>query len=863
MLDDKGNQIKEVNEFNETISEYSYMDGTRITSSIIDKNGTRTSYGYDKNDELIQTSTSINGQENTNIYGYTLDLLTSLSHNEFAINYSYDEKGRNKNICIAEEEILNKVYNENEEITNLATGESYKQTFDKNGNVLEVYYKAKDVSTYSLIVQNIYDIFGNLIYCKDFSNGTENIHTYDYDNFGQVLYEENTQHNVSISIQNEYDANHSNNNTTIEIGGDKIEYDYGYSISPDPKLERISSSLGDETIFYDKLGRIKNINLSPIQKEFSYLKIGDRTSNLVSKINFAANYNISDSLSYKYDEKGNITEVRQYNKLLARYKYDSLSRITREDNKEFGTTTTFEYDAGGNIICKKVYNFTISENLDYENEIENHSLAGSYVYPISGWRDKLMSYNGEKFEYDAIGNPTTYRNKTLDWSHGRQLKRYDVFKNEQNEEKQTASFTYNASGIRTSKTYYINTKCQCEAGKCECENCNCNESFTTQFFLNGNKIIKQHDCCNDLTFYYGADGITGFHIKSSNAIYNGENLNHYFYYKKNLQGDIIGIIDSNSEEIVKYVYDAWGNHKAINAKTGDSLDISSIESYTNTSNIVQFIAIKNPFRYRSYYYDFETGLYYLNSRYYDPEIGRFINADNISVLSEGKEFINGLNLFAYCNNNPIMRSDESGEAWWDWLFAALVAIVTVALVVVVTIATAGVGTAIAGALGGGVAATIFGGAVGGAITGAITGAIIGSGISIIGQGLTNGFDNINWSQVGIDALIGAASGFVTGAITGAISSTIKVLNAAKAWASTTTKSSLKVMSEHYTKHVIQEGQQHIVKNILNYTNQAKSFFAANSSLAYSIGKNALKISGGPGGIYTIEGLIKSFWYILR
>ena len=93
------------------------------------------------------------------------------------------------------------------------------------------------------------------------------------------------------------------------------------------------------------------------------------------------------------------------------------------------------------------------------------------------------------------------------------------------------------------------------------------------------------------------------------------------------------------------------------------LDISSIESYTNTSNIVQFIAMKNPFRYRSYYYDFETGFYYLNSRYYDPEIGRFINADDSSVLSEGKEFINGLNLFAYCNNNPIMHSDESGEAW--------------------------------------------------------------------------------------------------------------------------------------------------------------------------------------------------------
>ena len=93
--------------------------------------------------------------------------------------------------------------------------------------------------------------------------------------------------------------------------------------------------------------------------------------------------------------------------------------------------------------------------------------------------------------------------------------------------------------------------------------------------------------------------------------------------------------------------------------------------------------MKNPFRYRSYYYDFETGLYYLNSRYYDPELGRFVNADDIGVLQESKNFINGLNLYSYCNNNPISNIDDCGHAWWHWLIAAFV-VVAAAIAVVAT-----------------------------------------------------------------------------------------------------------------------------------------------------------------------------------
>lgn len=297
--------------------------------------------------------------------------------------------------------------------------------------------------------------------------------------------------------------------------------------------------------------------------------------------------------------------------------------------------------------------------------------------------------------------------------------------------------------------------------------------------------------------------------------------------------------------------------------------IKSDYEYNDTSIINRFIAYKNPFRYRSYYYDFETNLYYLNSRYYDPEIGRFINADNISILSEGKDLPNGLNLYNYCGNNPINNTDGSGEAWWEWLLSAIIAIVTIAAVVAVSVFTAGLGMSIAGALGGGVGATIFGSAAGGAITGTITGALMSFGISIISQGLTVGYDDINWGQVGINTLIGAASGFVSGAIFGAISGTVKIMNAAKAWGAAYDKSGnllrkpLANMKHHYKIHVINEHMQGTVKNIINYTNIGKNLWKNAANIAKILPSGNLKIpfstALGSGGIYTTIGKILSIF----
>ena len=234
-------------------------------------------------------------------------------------------------------------------------------------------------------------------------------------------------------------------------------------------------------------------------------------------------------------------------------------------------------------------------------------------------------------------------------------------------------------------------------------------------------------------------------------------------------------------------------------------------------------------------------MYYCNSRYYNPQWGRFLNSDSIVCLN--LENVNGLNLYCYCMNNPISYSDPSGclSQWAMWLIGGVV----------------NVGLAIATEATGGVAGFILAGALKGAVVGAVSGALVKtiSGISsaIDGEGFWSGFAD--------GAAHGFMSGAVIGGITGAISSGAQVYNASKLWANTGNKTAYKQMVDHYGKHVIQEGQKSIAKNIVNYTRQASKFFANNSSSGVVLRQGVIKIVGSPGGIFNIDGLIRSFWYI--
>ena len=135
-------------------------------------------------------------------------------------------------------------------------------------------------------------------------------------------------------------------------------------------------------------------------------------------------------------------------------------------------------------------------------------------------------------------------------------------------------------------------------------------------------------------------------------------------YEKNALGDVYRIRDANGTEVAYYEYDAWGN---ITTKTGTMADV-------------------NPFRYRGYYYDTETGFYYLQTRYYDPETRMFVNADNYEILDTLASTLGQLNLYTYCNNNPIMYIDPTGESWKEflgWVVIGAIAVLAVASIAVV------------------------------------------------------------------------------------------------------------------------------------------------------------------------------------
>ena len=270
------------------------------------------------------------------------------------------------------------------------------------------------------------------------------------------------------------------------------------------------------------------------------------------------------------------------------------------------------------------------------------------------------------------------------------------------------------------------------------------QTVTHEYLTLNGKVARETIRTNNtltavLDFIYDESG-KPFALKYST---NGTNFQTY-YYVLNLQGDVVKLIHYipgfEYESVATYEYDAWGN---IVSSSGRLAEI-------------------NPLRYRGYYYDNETGFYYLQSRYYDPANRRFINADTYSSTDPGDAI--GCNMFAYCGNNPVMRNDYSGDAWWHWVVAT-VAVVGLAVASVVTCGGAAAAAMTATALISGTCTTVPAAAT------IITGAALGAGVAYAGS-VVSAASSVKsteeFAEYGKSALISTTAGAVVGAVAGAI-----------------------------------------------------------------------------------------------
>lgn len=290
-------------------------------------------------------------------------------------------------------------------------------------------------------------------------------------------------------------------------------------------------------------------------------------------------------------------------------------------------TYRYEYDLNGNletvykngvVAYQYIYdkNQQLQQYCDYESGLiyeyaydDNYNLMEAVISDLNEMDlDKktyeygndptlgLQRYDGRTITYDASGNPVVYYNGwNFAWTSGRILENIKAGEN-------IITYTYNSDGIRVGKT--IN-------------------GVETEYLLDeSNQIMGEKSGDNILWYLYDGTEICGFEWQGND-----------YYYIKNAMGDVQGIADREGNVLCTYCYDVWG---ALIKIEGD-----------------EELGKKNPIRYRGYYFDEETGFYYLNTRYYDPEVKRFLNRDMLD---------NETNLYQYCYNNPVMSSDRLGTS---------------------------------------------------------------------------------------------------------------------------------------------------------------------------------------------------------
>ena len=614
-------------------------DGNYLSKSYSDR-GYATTYDYDTYKGTLKSVTDANGKVTSYEYDANTDYVTKATADDSSVTYSYNNKGQLTSIkSPGDSPAYNFVYDKwgNNTVIKVGTQVLVTNTYKPNNGAIETQtYGNNAVIKYNFdnLDREISRVYNNnkrfyWTYGADGNLSRYSEWLYDpvaqqetflrslnylYDGMGRLLQVNDSDGSY---IKTSYGETDLPSSLHYKFNGQRRDVYFHYSDKDNLPLDvkfgtgsayAVSNLYDGLTRVYEKdYTLVGNTSNSELKAEYSYVdwsSTPDRTTGTVRGINytFADGGLKTHDRWYTYDKAGNILTENRWISSTSKpvqesYTYDAKNQLVRHDSVTQNCTITYSYDAGGNITAKKTYAYTTGslDNVAATNTV-------NYTYGNSAWKDELTAYNGETISYDAIGNPTTYRGWAMAW-YGRQLE-------SASKDGTNLSFGYNADGIRLSKTV---------------------GSTTTQYLINGTQILAQKTGSTILSFFYDQQG---------NRVGMADGSNNFYYYLYNIQGDVVALADASTGKLVAtYTYDAWGKCTVTNAS-----------GYT--------IGTQNPFRYRGYYYDTETGLYYLNSRYYDPEVGRLLNAD---VAFGANQDVVSYNLFAYCSNNVTNYADPTGE----------------------------------------------------------------------------------------------------------------------------------------------------------------------------------------------------------
>lgn len=616
---------------------YGYDASGNVTSTTLSGGSGKTlnsSATYEGNNNRIHSITDSAGNSIT--YGYGAGnsamwgLATSVTDGKnVTVTQAYDKFGRLTNTSLANTAALSYNYSNGNltSVTRTNTPNSSQQTYtmayDGFGNMTSINVGSKNLATYTYGTRNghlasmqmangetftyAYDFLGRQTEQRNSSGtGLGTFYTAD----GQTAVNTEVGYEYPLSWRYTYDSLGRQIASVVSIpGGTFLQTQQSYNDKNQltSKYWKMWAQVYGDSYTYNTDGSLNTMATASganLQYHYDHLRrVSSITSNLWGTMDFyTKTYSYRDiSATQTTTQVSSVAYTKLANPITFGYTYDAVGNVLTHSQTGEGTIT-YTYDNQGQLL-KAAGDTTYTYTYDNVGNIltaSNGTTTHTYTYGDANWKDLLTKFDGVSITYDAAGNPLAYYNGTnwtYTWAAGRRLMSAVSGSN-------TINFSYNEDGSRASKTV---------------------NGTRHNYTWDGTTLVRDYYGNTILDFSYDANG-------QPYAMY--YNSTPYFYIL-NLQGDVIRMVDGNGNTVASYEYDPYG--KVISA-TGTLADI-------------------NPLRYRGYYYDQETKLYHLWSRYYDPQTGRFISADSYASTGQGTL---GYNMFAYCNNCPAVFVDYLG-----------------------------------------------------------------------------------------------------------------------------------------------------------------------------------------------------------